>query len=69
MNLGEIAYWTTRLTEGGIAIPKYTVMQTVVSQAMKQERERITSSLQNQLSESLSAELVDLASVLPAIIF
>jgi len=41
----------------------------VVSQAMKQERERITSSLQNQLSESLSAELVDLASVLPAIIF
>jgi hypothetical protein len=27
---------------------------------MKQERERITSSLQNQLSESLSAELVDL---------
>lgn len=43
-----------------IAIPKYTVMQTVVSQAMKQERERITSSLQNQLSESLSAELVDL---------
>ncbi len=31
-----------------IAIPKYTVMQTVVSQAMKQERERITASLQNQ---------------------
>lgn len=43
-----------------IAIPKYTVMQTVVSQAMKQERERITASLQNQLSGRLSTELANL---------
>ncbi len=43
-----------------IAIPKYTVMQTVVSQAMKLERERITSTLQNLLSEWLSAKLADL---------
>jgi len=44
-----------------IAIPKYTVIQTVVSQAMKQERTRIAASLQNHLSDRLSAGLADLA--------
>ncbi len=43
-----------------IAIPKYTVIQTVVSQAMKQERTRIAASLQNHLSDGLSAGLADL---------
>lgn len=43
-----------------IAIPKYTVMQTVVSQAMKQERERIAASLKIQLSKRLSRDLSDL---------
>ena len=51
---------TEYLSQCRIAIPKYTVMQTMVSQAMKQERECITASLQNQLSERLSAELADL---------
>jgi len=36
-----------------IAIPKYTVIQNVVSQAMKQERERIAASLQNHLTPRL----------------
>jgi len=43
-----------------IATPKYTVMQTVVSQAMKQERERITVCLKSHLSDKLAADLADL---------
>lgn len=43
-----------------IAIPKYTVMQTVVSQAMKQERERIATSLKSYLSNKLSTDLASL---------
>ncbi len=45
-----------------IAIPKYTVMQTMVSISMKMEREHISISLQSLLSEKLSADLADLVS-------
>ncbi|MEL0587551.1 MAG: Tn3 family transposase [Candidatus Thiodiazotropha sp. (ex. Lucinoma kazani)] len=43
-----------------IAIPKYTVIQTLVSQAMKLERVCITATLKNHLSERLSADLANL---------
>lgn len=42
------------------SIPKYTVIQTMVSQATKKERQRIGALLQIHLSDNLSSELSDL---------
>jgi TnpA family transposase len=52
---------TEYLSLSRIAIPKYTVIQTLVSHAMRQERKRIADSLKTHLSKGLSRDLIDLA--------
>jgi hypothetical protein len=51
---------TEYLSLSRIAIPKYTVMQSLVSLAMRQEWERIAASLKAHLSKELSRDLTDL---------
>ena len=43
-----------------IAIPKYTVMQTLVSQAINEERARITDTLNSQMTTEMTNNLTDL---------
>ncbi len=51
---------TEYLSLSRIAIPKYTIIQTLVSLAMKQEREHIAASLKIHLSKRLSGDLTAL---------
>ena len=51
---------TEYLSLSRLAIPKYTIIQTLVSLAMKQERKRIAASLKTHLSKGLARDLTDL---------
>lgn len=51
---------TEYLARNHIAIPKYTVLQRIISQVIKQERKRIADTLKTALSDELAANLEDL---------
>lgn len=51
---------TEYLARNHIAIPKYTVLQRIISQVIKQERKRIAGTLKTALSVELAANLEDL---------
>lgn len=51
---------TEYLARNHIAIPKYTVLQRIISQVIKQERRRLSETLKATISAELSANLADL---------
>ncbi len=51
---------TEYLARNHIAIPKYTVLQRIISQVIKQERKRLSDTLKTTISADLAAKLADL---------
>ena len=51
---------TEYLARHHIAIPKYTVLQRIVSQVIKQERKRLSDTLKTTISDELASNLSDL---------
>ncbi len=51
---------TEYLARNHIAIPKYTVLQRIISQVIKQERKRLSETLKAAISAELAANLADL---------
>ena len=51
---------TEYLARNHIAIPKYTVLQRIISQVIKQERKRLSNTLKTTISADLAAKLADL---------
>ena len=51
---------TEYLARNHIAIPKYTVLQRVISQVIKQERQRISGTLKATISDELASDLAEL---------
>jgi len=51
---------TEYLARNHIAIPKYTVLQRIISQVIKQERKRLSDTLKATISSDLAEKLADL---------